>query len=189
MQIITYFRSVKYILIISFILNFTQFGFGQVYLLHDKETIIYTYQNLEDEEYISSSLSFVDSNDVLKVSLNGSDDKIEVIYSFNKESKYGFDGVGNCYKIVIKYFCDICAEKHLKSILEDKQYKWVEISENKYLSKHKYGWLWNSGKTPNMLGSAVLTINRDFNKEKYLELNIVIEVFEKKVWKALINKK
>lgn len=169
-----------------------QIGLGQVYLKSDRNSIKLAYE-FDEEGKVYPVPTFLDSLNILKVISNDSIDKFIASYYFKKDTIYEYkDNPGTavlCYQIKLVFFCGICAENHLKKILNDRNDKWVQISENKYITKNKYDMVWSSDKQPTVYNCGVMYINRSSNENKCLQLDVRLEKFERKEWRRLVKKK
>jgi hypothetical protein len=54
------------------------------------------------------------------------------------DKHFYFNGMGKCYKEVLKANCDSCYQKYLSQVLKIKMYNWEKISSLKYLSNFNW---------------------------------------------------
>lgn len=98
------------------------------YIDWDKESIIKEFKSLskKNEKY---SVTTKDSSEILKINISGYE-KIKC--------EFRFDSLGFCMGSSFVYCCDDCSEKHIRSFIENKYYRWVKKSPGLYYSKRKY---------------------------------------------------
>lgn len=97
------------------------------YIDWDKKSIIKNLQSLAKNN-TKYNLNFKDSSDYLAIVFTGFE-KINCEFYFDEDSI--------CTKASLVYYCDECAEKHIKEFVNDKYYGWVSTIPNKYYSKQK----------------------------------------------------